>query len=227
MTPEGTDGENRRAAYRKFWTGVGRRFPDLGAAGSTEQYRESEQRIFSDHLPNLTGLRVFKTDLWDEAKNTRILHWASQQGAAAFGADLSLPIIQQALRNFGNERLRAVVADVRWLPFREASFDAIYSMGTVEHFDETQGALGEIYRILAHGGCAIIGVPNRWDPFLRPLLVAILYRLRLYGYGFEKSYTGNFVLEVVSEGAAGFIANARRTQSLRNVGLGSKVRHFR
>ena len=35
----------------------------------------------------------------------------------------------------------------------------------------------------------VIGVPNRWDPFLRPLLVVLLYRLGLYGYGFEKSYS--------------------------------------
>ena len=62
-------------------------------------------------------------------------------------------------------------------------------MGTVEHFDETQQALEEIFRVLRPGGCAIIGVPNRCDPFLRPLMVAVMYRLGLYGYGFEKSYT--------------------------------------
>ena len=39
------------------------------------------------------------------------------------------------------------------------------------------------------GGRVVIGVPNRWDPFLRPLLVVLLYRLGLYGYGFEKSYS--------------------------------------
>ena len=39
------------------------------------------------------------------------------------------------------------------------------------------------------GGRAIIGVPNRWDPFLRPAMVAVLYRFGLYGYGFEKSYS--------------------------------------
>ena len=62
-------------------------------------------------------------------------------------------------------------------------------MGTVEHFDETEQAIGEIFRVLRPGGRAIIGVPNRWDPFLRPLMVAIMYRLGLYSYGFEKSYS--------------------------------------
>jgi hypothetical protein len=43
--------------------------------------------------------------------------------------------------------------------------------------------------VLKPGGRAIIGVPNRLDPFLRPLLVAVLFRLGLYAYGYEKSYT--------------------------------------
>ncbi|MCH7664790.1 MAG: hypothetical protein IH936_02535 [Acidobacteria bacterium] len=36
-------------------------------------------------------------------------------------------------------------------------------------------------------GGAIVGVPNRHDPFMRPLMVAVLDRIGLYGYGFEKS----------------------------------------
>ena len=53
-------------------------------------------------------------------------------------------------------------------------------MGTVEHFDDTDGALREIFRVTRPGGVAVIGVPNRRDPFLRPLLVALLYRIGLY-----------------------------------------------
>ena len=130
-----------------------------------------------------------KTDLWDEAKNTRILCWAAEQGADCFGIDISLPIVTKARAEFGHRKLHVPRADVRRLPFRDQSFDAIYSMGTIEHFDETDQAVAEIFRVLKPGGKAIIGVPNRWDPFLRPLMVAILYRLGLYGYGFEKCYS--------------------------------------
>jgi SAM-dependent methyltransferase len=175
--------------YKNFWDGVGDNFPDLGQARSTADYRLDEQRLFRDHLAPLEGSRIFKTDLWDEVKNTRILRWAADQDACCYGVDISLPIVRQAHEGFGTRRLRAPVSDVRHLPFREGSFDAIYSMGTVEHFDETDAALSEIFRVLRPGGRAVIGVPNRWDPFLRPLMVAILYRLGLYGYGFEKSYS--------------------------------------
>ena len=63
---------------------------------------------------------------------------------------------------------------MRRLPFADDSFDAIYSMGTVEHFVETEASVAELARVLRPGGRLILGVPNRHDPFLRPLLVAAL-----------------------------------------------------
>ena len=62
-------------------------------------------------------------------------------------------------------------------------------MGTIEHFDETERAVEEIARVLKPGGRAIIGVPNRHDPFLRPLFATVLQAIGLYGYGYEKSYS--------------------------------------
>ena len=187
-TQEQTEGKSN-TSYKTFWDDVGDNFPDLGPARSTADYRLDEKRLFESHLAPLQDVRVFKTDLWDEVKNTRILRWAADEGAIAYGVDISLPIVRQAQATFEGSTLRAPVADVRNLPFRDRSFDAIYSMGTVEHFDETEQALSEIFRVLRPGGRAVIGVPNRRDPFLRPLMVAIMYRLGLYGYGFEKSYS--------------------------------------
>jgi SAM-dependent methyltransferase len=97
--------------------------------------------------------------------------------------------VRGATAEFGLRRLRAAVADVRHLPFATDSFDVIYSMGTVEHFAGTEQALTEVHRVLRRGGRAIVGVPNRWDPFLRPLMVTALRRVGLYAYGFEKSYS--------------------------------------
>lgn len=178
------------ARYRGFWADVGANFPDLHGARSTVQYRADEEWLLRTYLPDLAGRRVLKTDLWDEARNTRILRWAAGRGAHAFGVDISGAIVADARAGFtaAGLSLRGVRGDVRTLPFRSGSFDAIYSMGTVEHFDDTDGALREIFRVLRPGGRAVIGVPNRRDPFLRPALVAALYHLGLYDYGFEKSY---------------------------------------
>jgi SAM-dependent methyltransferase len=191
------DGAPRASAYRRFWNDVGERFPDLGGAASTQYYAENERRLFRDHFPALAGLRIFKTDLWDESRNTRILAWASGQGARAYGVDISAPVVRQARTAFQGDALRCAVSDVRDLPFRDASFDAVYSMGTIEHFDETERAVAEIARVLRPGGRAIVGVPNRHDPFLRPLLATALQALGLYGYGYEKSYSRRALKEML------------------------------
>jgi SAM-dependent methyltransferase len=109
---------------------------------------------------------------WDEAKNTRILAWAAEEGAVPFGVDVSGPIVAQARHAFHGVSLGAAVADLRWLPFPDGVFDAIYSMGTIEHLRDPERALLEMTRVLRPGGTAIIGVPNRHDPFGRPPLAA-------------------------------------------------------
>jgi len=207
-----------RSAYRNFWAGVGERFPDLAGAASTRYYSDNERRLFTEHFPALEGLKILKTDLWDEAKNTRILAWASRQGAQTYGIDIAEPIVIQARTAFdagpdARHCLRSAVGDVRHLPFCDASFDAVYSMGTIEHFDETERAVEEIARVLRPGGRAIVGVPNRYDPFLRPLFATLLQAVGLYGYGYEKSYSRRALkqmlekagLDVVAETAILFI----------------------
>ena len=109
---------------------------------------------------------------------------------------------------------QGAVGDVRDLPFRDASFDAIYSMGTIEHFDETERAVAEIARVLKPGGRAIVGVPNRHDPFLRPLFATALQAVGLYGYGYEKSYSRR-ALRRMLEGAGLTWSPKRRSCSSR------------
>lgn len=216
------DTEPDRSAYRRFWNDVGERFPDLGGAASTRYYAENERRLFAEHFAPLSGLRVFKSDLWDEAKNTRILAWASRQGAHAYGIDISEPTVRQASAAFDLEPLHGAVADVRDLPFRDASFDAVYSMGTIEHFRDYERAVAELARVLRPGGRAIVGVPNRHDPFLRPLLAATLQALGLYAYGYEKSFSRRALremlersgLEVVAETGILFIPGGLRMLDL-------------
>lgn len=193
-------------AYRRFWADVGEQFPDLGGAASTRYYADNERRLFREHFPPLDGLRILKTDLWDEAKNTRILAWASGLGARAYGIDISEPTAVQARAAFAGDPLRGAVSDVRELPFLAGSFDAIYSMGTIEHFDETERAVAEMARVLKPGGRAIVGVPNRHDPFLRPLLSTVLQALGLYAYGYEKSFSRRALREMLERAGLTVVA---------------------
>ena len=124
-------GASTDRSYRSFWNSVGADFPALRDALSTKLYRDNEEWLLSRFLP--ANAKLVKTDLWDECKNTRILQWAHGQGASAFGVDISEPTVRQARAAFPDAGLRAPVADVRRLPFRDGSFDAVYSMGTIEH----------------------------------------------------------------------------------------------
>jgi SAM-dependent methyltransferase len=57
-------------------------------------------------------------------------------------------------------------------------------------------------RVLRPGGRAIVGVPNRHDPFLRPLVAAALQALGLYAYGHERSFSRRALREMLER--AGF-----------------------
>jgi hypothetical protein len=56
--------------------------------------------------------------------------------------------------------------------------------------------------VLKPGGLALVGVPNRLDPFLRPVLVRLLSMAGLYAYGHEKSYSRTALGRLVQ--SAGF-----------------------
>jgi SAM-dependent methyltransferase len=183
--------------YRGFWDGVASGFPDLGGAVSTRLYRGNEEWLLRKFLPPQP--RLLKTDLWDECKNTRILQWAASGGARAFGVDIAFPMVRRARAEFPEGALRAAVADVRRLPFPAETFDAVYSMGTIEHFAEPERALAEIARVLRPGGVAIIGVPNRRDPFLRPVVVDLLFHVGLYAYGYERSFSRRVLRRMVEQ----------------------------
>lgn len=188
---------------KSFWDWTGLHFPSLTGAPSTRYYRDCEISLFEMYSSPLKGLKVFKTDLWDEAKNTLILQWVQQHGADVFGSDISWPIVNDAQKALmGNGRARFAVSDVRNLAYASESFDLIYSMGTIEHFREYQKAIAECYRVLRRGGKAIIGVPNRFDPFLRPVLVRILQSFGRYAYGYERSFSRSALQQLLQD--AGF-----------------------
>src|SRR5437867_3906506 len=181
--------DQERSAYLTFWDDVGASFPSLKGAASTAYYFECERLLLAQFFPTLKDLALLKTDLWDEAKNTEILRWAAEQGCRPVGIDIAFDVVQQARKVLEGHRPSLAISDVRSLPFRADTVDLVYSMGTIEHFADYDVAVREIFRVLKPQGTAIIGVPNKLDPFLRPLMVHVLNRLGLYGYGMEKSFT--------------------------------------
>lgn len=193
----------------KRWDAVARSMPDLFPAFSTQYYRRREIALIRRHFGLLQGRRILKLDLWNEAVNTRLLQWMQSEGAEAFGFDVSHLTASRARGNFGPRGSNAflVQADIREIPFKHNSFDFVYSMGTIEHINEYRDALREVHRVMKVGGHAIIGVPHKWNPFFRPLLVAALERFDKYPYSPEKSFSYGELRGVLE--SAGFRVRAR------------------
>ncbi len=197
----------QRQDYTGFWEEVGGRFPSLKGAASTRYYFECERSLCEQFFRQMTDRLVLKTDLWDEAKNSEILLWMANKGARPVGIDLASEVVRQAGRLLERHPAALMVADARSLPFPPNTFDFVYSMGTIEHFNEYDVAVREIYRVLKPSGVAIVGVPNKLDPFLRPLLVHLWNTFGSYPYGMEKSFTAGALRRLLE--SAGFRALGR------------------
>ncbi len=181
----------RSTDLRSHWNRAASRVECLYGAPSTDVYERDEKLLFEQAFGDLRGKKLLKLDLWNEGRNTRILLWAAEQGARVFGIDISDDVCRHAAGSFAGCGVEAglVLGDIRHLPYADNSMDCIYSMGTIEHLPDPQTPVDEVARVLKPGGRAVIGVPNKLDPFARPFVVAFLQALGKYPYAPERSYT--------------------------------------
>ena len=209
---------------RSHWNSAAGQVDCLYGAASTDLYERDEKWLFEKAFGNLENRRLLKLDLWNEGRNTRILLWAASQGAEVHGIDISDNVIRHARETFRTEGVsaRTVMGDVRTLPYADQTFDCIYTMGTIEHLPDPQAAVDEIGRVLKPGGTAVVGTPNKFDPFGRPLVVAVLQALGKYPYAPERSYSfaelenmcENAGLETQGRGGVLFMPGALRMLDL-------------
>jgi len=132
-------------------------------------------RLIHRWLP-ARGERLLKTDLFDEATGNGLYPELAGRAKEVIGIDLSAVTVGAARRRY--PELDCRVADVRALPFADASFDAIVSNSTLDHFDSAatiRVAQLELARVLRPGGVLLITLDNRMNP------VVALRTSRLYG----------------------------------------------
>lgn len=97
----------------------------------------------------------------------------AKHGATATGVDIADMHLELARRRVG-DRATVVKADMRRLPFPDASFDYVYSHGVLHHCSEPEQAAAEMLRVLRPGGRLNIHVYARYSE------CALVYRLK-YG----------------------------------------------
>lgn len=157
--------------------------------------REGALRAYSDAvntvllrrwLPDVSGGRVLKTDLFDEAVGNGLYPFLRSLGATVAGVDISPAVIDAARRRY--PELEATTGDVRQLSHQDGSFDAVVSNSTLDHFAsvaEIETAVRELRRVLAPGGVLVVTLDNPRNPLValrNALPPKLLRRLGLVSY---------------------------------------------
>ncbi len=86
-----------------------------------------------------------------------LVGWLHEQGAQAYGCDISQTALTQARSNFGG---RFLLGDIHSLSFPRGSFDFVVCCETLEHTLDPRGALREIRRVLRPGGKLLLTTPS-------------------------------------------------------------------
>ena len=99
---------------------------------------------------------------------TDLLEFA-RGGARVVGVDITPRHLELAARRFSLFGRRAALhrGDAERLPFRDESFDFVYSNGVLHHTPDTAGAVREIHRVLKPGGTATVLLYHRGSVYYR------------------------------------------------------------
>lgn len=105
---------------------------------------------------------------------------AQVPSARGFGIDLAESLLAKAARRL-TKRGTLVQGDAENLPFRNGAWERVYCSEVLEHLPSPAAALGEMRRIVAREGVAVVSVPNERliNVFKALLRKSGLYRLLL------------------------------------------------
>ncbi len=137
--------------------------------GYFEDHAHFRYETYAPWLPAVAGFSRYRGQRVLDVGcglGTDLLEFA-RGGATVTGIDLTPRHIVLAKRRF--ELLgaagRFVVGDAEALPFRNGTFDFVYSCGVLHHTPDTLMAVDEIYRMLRPGGEALIVLYHKHSLF--------------------------------------------------------------
>ena len=178
-----------KTAESAYWDGVGaawtNRRPDRLWREYTDRLQIALLDRWLDHPEcHASGAQptALKTDLFDEVAGRGIVSYLSTKGFCTTGIDISPVVVAEALRQ--NPELHGHVADVRTLPFADASFDLVYSGSTLDHFAtvaDIAQAMQELVRVLRPAGRLLLTLDNPLNPLVWLRNGPLLKMLRRWG----------------------------------------------
>ena len=120
-----------------YWNGVAFEWASPNAFALWRAYSDAiNAALFLHWTDERRAARLLKTDLFDEAVGVGVYAPLAARANMVFGVDISL-LTACAARDH-NPGIRAVVADVRSLPFAEGAFDNVFSNSTLDHFEKCE-----------------------------------------------------------------------------------------
>jgi len=155
---------------------------------------EKERKIWSE-----APLKFFKG-----TKNKKIVEIGSGYGIflyyfsknnKAYGIEIDRARVNSSIKLMKKlkRKVKVVQGDARKLPYKNDFFDIVFCHGVIEHFNPSEKAIAEGYRILKKSGLAMYSVPARISFFV-PLkflqqIADKLLGTRMWQAGYEKSFT--------------------------------------
>lgn len=174
--------------HRTFWVEYQPGFRVSDAAVGTQEFFTEVQReryLLEPDIPEMAqfaswrGMDVLEAGCGIATDGCEF----ARAGARYTGIDFSPTALRLARERFEMQALDGdfVEGSIIELPFDDASFDLVYSMGVIHHVPDIERTVSEFHRVLRPGGRAIVMVYHR-DSFnyhfsilvLRRALIALL-----------------------------------------------------
>lgn len=167
------DMKNLKNEIKEFWT----KYP---CAKNLISHIEDEEEFFSAHDKIIDRLTPYHFDVfnYEQCAGKKVLEVGCGMGSHAwrfakfakefYAIDLSIKSVQLTRKRFSFHGFGAggiLEADAENLPFRDDSFDLVFSNGVIHHSPNTQRAVDEIYRVLKPTGKTIVMIYNKSSIF--------------------------------------------------------------
>ncbi len=113
------------------------------------------------HLPNLSGTRLLDVAIGD-GRNMPLI----PRDCQVFGVDISRVLLEKSQHDYPDRDLHLIVGEAEALPFPDATFDNLFSLGALNHVNNPGKALLEMARVVKPGGTIVVAdempdLPNR------------------------------------------------------------------
>ncbi len=130
--------------------------------GGHRQYLIDEV-LLAPYVPSRPGWSLLEVG---SAPGRRLLHLSRRFGCLPFGVDFSAPGVEASRRAFvqaGFDPENVLLADFLLPDFQRArreSFDVVFSIGLVEHFEDARTAVAAHAALVRPGGLLVVAIPN-------------------------------------------------------------------